>query len=66
MDEQAEEEPERERTLADVLVWRRGEWRGPSPREHLLDWSLRNGVRMNENVKLPVYHICPYFIKSYL
>lgn len=30
--------------LADVIVWRRGQWIGPSPREHLLEWSLKHTV----------------------
>ncbi|EIE21889.1 hypothetical protein COCSUDRAFT_56336 [Coccomyxa subellipsoidea C-169] len=28
--------------LADVIVWRRGQWVGPSPREHMLEWSLKH------------------------
>ncbi len=30
--------------LVDVIVWRRGQWVGPSPREHLLEWSLKHTV----------------------
>ncbi|CAL8471600.1 g11142 [Coccomyxa elongata] len=28
--------------LAEVIVWRRGQWVGPSPREHLLEWSVKH------------------------
>jgi hypothetical protein len=31
--------------LADVLIWRREQWRGPSPCEHLQDWAQHNAVR---------------------
>ena len=31
-------------TLADVLKVPQDGWQGPSPRDHLLDWSLRNRV----------------------
>lgn len=31
-------------TLAQVIVWRRGQWVGPSPREHLLEWSIKHAV----------------------
>ena len=30
--------------LAEVIVWRRGQWVGPSPREHLLEWSAKHTV----------------------
>lgn len=33
--------------LAEVIVWRRGQWVGPSPREHLLEWSVKHTVSCN-------------------
>ncbi len=33
--------------LSQVIVWRRGQWVGPSPREHLLEWSIKHTVSCN-------------------